>query len=123
MAINLSSLASNSQTNTLGSLEFHGLRRDADGMLIYTIEDVLSTATIDVKKQPAPGVFPAFDGDYVEAIPSGRAKNPNGDLNDPNDKYQQYKITAQKIRYFIDDDGYLVARLNNNYSYNTIGPK
>lgn len=123
MSFNLSSLASNSQTNTLGSLEFHGIRRDADGLLTYTLEDISSVNTINVKTQPAPDVYPVFDGDYTQALPVGRAKNPNGDLNDPNDKYQQYKITAQKIRYYIDSNGYFVARLNNNYSYNTIGPK
>ena len=27
-----------------------------------------------------------------------------------NDKYQQYKFEARKITYFIDDEGYFVAR-------------
>ena len=44
-----------------------------------------------------------------------------GDLNDPNDKYQQYRFEDKKVRYFIDDSGYMVARLNANYSYT--GPK
>jgi hypothetical protein len=27
------------------------------------------------------------------------------------------------LTYFIDDDGYLVARLNKSYDHNTQGPK
>ena len=38
-----------------------------------------------------------------------------------NDKYQQYKFEARKITYFIDDEGYFVARFGA-YDY-TVGPK
>jgi len=38
-----------------------------------------------------------------------------------NDKYQQYKFEARKITYFIDNDGYFVARFGT-YDYNA-GPK
>ena len=37
------------------------------------------------------------------------------------DKYQQYKFEARKITYFIDDEGYFVARFGT-YDY-TVGPK
>jgi hypothetical protein len=37
------------------------------------------------------------------------------------DKYQQYKFEARKITYFIDDEGYFVARFGS-YDY-TVGPK
>jgi hypothetical protein len=38
-----------------------------------------------------------------------------------NDKYQQYKFEARKITYFIDEEGYFVARFGT-YDYNA-GPK
>lgn len=38
-----------------------------------------------------------------------------------NDKYQQYKFDARKITYFVDDEGYFVARFGT-YDYN-VGPK
>lgn len=38
-----------------------------------------------------------------------------------NDKYQQYKFEARKITYFIDDEGYFVARFGS-YDY-SVGPK
>ena len=41
--------------------------------------------------------------------------------NENIDKYQQYKFEARKITYFIDDEGYFVARFGT-YDY-TAGPK
>jgi len=41
--------------------------------------------------------------------------------NENLDKYQQYKFEARKITYFIDDEGYFVARFGT-YDYNQ-GPK
>lgn len=41
--------------------------------------------------------------------------------NENLDKYQQYKFEARKITYFIDNDGYFVARFGT-YDYNA-GPK
>jgi len=39
------------------------------------------------------------------------------------DKYQQYRFDFRNINYFIDDDGYFVARVSGTYDYNTEGPK
>ena len=41
--------------------------------------------------------------------------------NENLDKYQQYKFEARKITYFVDDEGYFVARFGS-YDYNA-GPK
>ena len=43
--------------------------------------------------------------------------------NDPDDKYQQFRFDFRRLTYFIDDDGYLVARLNKEYDHTTQGPK
>ena len=43
--------------------------------------------------------------------------------NHPQDKYQQYRFDSRKISYFIDSDGYFVARFNEAYDYTTEGPK
>ena len=42
--------------------------------------------------------------------------------NENIDKYQQYKFEARKITYFIDDEGYFVARFGT-YDYSGEGPK
>jgi hypothetical protein len=124
MAINLSSLIGTGGGSGTGVYDFHAFRRTADGMLVYTLEDTTSNAVIDVHLQPIDGEFASLDEDYVEALPSGRDKNNInglGDLNDANDKYQQYRFETKKVMYFIDDNGYMVARLNGNYTYS--GPK
>jgi hypothetical protein len=125
MAINLSNLiGGGSGGSGTGIYDFHALRRSSDGMLIYTLEDTTSNIIIDVHNQPVDGEFASLEEDYVFALPTGREKNNInglGDLNDANDKYQQYRFSDKKLRYFIDNDGYMVARLNNNYTYT--GPK
>lgn len=125
MAINLSNLIGSGGSGSSTSLyEFHALKRTADGMLVYTLEDTNSNLSIDVFNEPVENVFASLNDDYVEPIPAGRPRNNInglGDLNIANDKYQQYRFENKKVRYFIDDDGYMVARLNNNYSYT--GPK
>jgi hypothetical protein len=50
---------------------------------------------------------------------TGVVKSFSNDEN--NDKYQQYKFDARKITYFVDNDGYFVARFGS-YDY-TVGPK
>ena len=126
MAINLSNLVGGGggSGSQFDLLEFHAFRRTSDGMLIYTLEDTTSNITISVKNECIDGEFAALDEDYVLPLPLGRERNNIGglgDLNDANDKYQQYKFLDKKIRYFIDEDGYIVARLNNNFTYT--GPK
>jgi len=124
MAINLSNLIGGGSSSSTSIYDFHALRRTADGMLIYTLEDTTSNLVIDVFNEPVENTFASLNDDYVEALPSGRDRNNingMGDLNIANDKYQQYRFENKKVRYFIDDDGYMVARLNANYSYT--GPK
>lgn len=124
MAINLSNLITTGSGSGTNIYDFHGLRRTSDGMLIYTLEDTNSNTIIDVFNQPTDGVFASLNEDYTDALPTGRERNNvngMGDLNSANDKYQQYRFENKKVRYFIDDAGYMVARLNANYSYT--GPK
>lgn len=124
MAINLSNLITTGSGSGTNIYDFHGLRRTSDGMLIYTLEDTLSNTVIDVFNEPVENVFASLNEDYTDVLPSGRDRNNingMGDLNSANDKYQQYRFENKKVRYFIDDQGYMVARLNANYSYT--GPK
>lgn len=130
MSINLSNLIGTGGGGSSSSVfDFHALSRTTDGMLVYTLEDASSNNNIQVFNHPVGDLFYTLD-DYVEASPAGRDRNyifssdqvdNVGDLNDANDKYQQYRFETRKVRYFIDNDGYLVARLNNNYTYT--GPK
>lgn len=124
MAINLSNLIGGGSSSSTSIYEFHALSRTADGMLVYTLEDTNSNLLLDVFDEPVDNIFASLNDDYVDALPAGRQRNNInglGDLNIANDKYQQYRFENKKVRYFIDDAGYMVARLNANYSYT--GPK
>jgi len=91
MAINLSNLIGSGGSSSSTSLyEFHGLKRTADGMLVYTLEDTLSNTTIEVFNEPVENIFASLNEDYVIPTPEGRPRNNInglGDLNIANDKY------------------------------------
>ena len=96
----------------------HALRRDSDGMLHYTQLNTQDTGVMDFhRKDGTP--YPDFleGADYVEETTEEKTYT-----NHPQDKYQQYRFDFRRITYFIDDDGYFVARFGS-YDYNTEGPK
>ena len=97
----------------------HALRRDEDGMLRYTKVGAGSTEIGDIYRTYGTQ-YPGFlDGiDYVEETTEDKSYK-----NNPHDKYQQYRFDFRNLNYFIDDDGYLVARINGSYDHVTQGPK
>ena len=97
----------------------HALRRDEDGMLRYTKVGAGSTEIGDFHRTDGTQ-YPGFlDGvDYVEETTEEKSYR-----NHPHDKYQQYRFDFRNLNYFIDDDGYLVARINGSYDHETQGPK
>jgi hypothetical protein len=105
-----------SQSN---SFFVHALRRDSSGMLYYTLVNASSDELVDFHRTDGTQ-YPGFlDGvDYVEETTEEKSFT-----NHPADKYQQYRFEFRNINYFIDNDGYLVARISGKYDYNTEGPK
>jgi len=96
----------------------HALRRDDDGMLYYTKVKTTDPVVADFhRKDGTP--YPDFleGADYVEETTEEKTYT-----NHIADKYQQYRFDFRRITYFIDSDGYLVARFGN-YDYTTEGPK
>ena len=100
----------------------HALRRDADGMLHYShgrsTEDN-SANPFDYHRLDGTQYDDFLEGtEYVTAA-SGAKTYTNHD----HDKYQQFLFDFRNLTYFIDDEGYLVARLNKTYDHTTNGPK
>ena len=96
----------------------HALRRDEDGMLRYTKIKTTGSEVGDfhrLNETPYPDFLDCAD--YVEQTTEEKTYK-----NHPQDKYQQYRFDFRRITYFIDDDGYFVARFGS-YDYNTEGPK
>lgn len=98
----------------------HALRRDKDGMLYYTIARSTEDEVFDFHRTDGEEYTDFLQGtEYVDAT-SNVAKQYS---NDADDKYQQFRFDFRRLTYFIDDDGYLVARLNKSYDHNSQGPK
>ena len=90
---------------------FHALTVDADGMLVYTKFDMIDRGTTiqistDAGNTTWEGVTYSFDN-YNHA--TGK---PN-----TNTLYDQYKFSGRDQFYFINDDGDLIVRFNEDYAY------
>ena len=97
----------------------HALRRDADGMLWYTKARSTEDAVFDFHRTDGEAYTDFLQGvEYVTADAGAKKLT-----NDTDDKYQQFRFDFRNLTYFIDDEGYLVARLNKTYDYTTNGPK
>ena len=121
MALHLSSSSGTTGQTVAQANDFtvHALRRDAEGMLHYTKARSTEDVVFDFHRLDGEQYENFLQGtDYV-AEPSGAKVT----LTDSDDKYQQFHFDFRNLTYFIDDDGYLVARLNKTYDYTTNGPK
>ena len=96
----------------------HALRRDDDGMLRYTKVKTSDDEVVDVSHRLDGTQYPDFlDGvDYVEETTEEKTY-----LNHTQDKYQQFRFDFRRTSYYIDSDGYLVAKFGD-YDYSA-GPK
>lgn len=100
------------------NFHIHALRREPDGMLVYTKVRTTDNSVLDFHRTDGTPYPDFLDGiDYVEETTEEKSYT-----NHPADKYQQYRFDFRRITYFIDDDGYLVARFGS-YDYETEGPK
>jgi len=122
MSLYLSASTASGSQSVAQSNDFtvHALRRDSDGMLYYTVARSTEDVVFDFHKTNGEEYTDFLQGnEYVEATPNVAKQF----SNDPYDKYQQFRFDFRRLTYFIDDDGYLVARLNKTYDHNTQGPK
>jgi hypothetical protein len=98
----------------------HALRRDKDGMLYYTVARSTEDAVFDFHRTDGEEYTDFLQGqEYIDATPNAAKAY----SNDVDDKYQQFRFDFRRLTYFIDNDGYLVARLNKSYDHNSQGPK
>ena len=106
------------QFSQQNSFFVHALRRDSDGMLRYTRVKTTDAEVADFHRTDGTPYPDFLDGiDYVEQTTEEKTLT-----NHIADKYQQYRFDFRRLSYFIDNDGYLVARFGN-YDYVTEGPK
>ena len=123
MSLYLSASTATQEQNVANSNDFtvHALRRDKDGMLHYTkARSTEDNVVFDFHRTDGEEYKDFLQGvEYVDATPNVARQY----SNDSDDKYQQFRFDFRRLTYFIDDDGYLVARLNKEYDHTTQGPK
>ena len=121
MSLYLSASTATQEQNVANSNDFtvHALRRDKDGMLHYTNARSTEDVVYDFHRTDGEEYPDFLQGTEYVLADAGDKKY----SNDPDDKYQQFRFDFRRLTYFIDDEGYLVARLNKDYDHNTNGPK
>jgi hypothetical protein len=94
---------------------FYGLRKNENGSLFLQRSDQLkANESIDVNNLgEETGNFTDFEigVDFLEGI------DVNHNPVFANLKYQQYRWDDRAIFYYIDEEGQLVARVNNGHTY------
>jgi hypothetical protein len=96
---------------------FYGLRKNENGSLFLQRSDQLkSNETIELNNIGEPsGNYTDFEVgvDFFEGIDVNH--NPAFE----NLRYQQYRWDDRAIFYYIDNDGQLVAKINNGHEYDS----
>ncbi len=94
---------------------FYGLRRTDQGELFLSKADQLKTTDSITINNPGDPIenYPNFEEgqDFYE----GRDVNHN--LVYENLNYEQFRWDNRNIQYYVNDEGELVARINQNYTY------
>ena len=98
-----------------GARYFYGLRRTDDGDLYLIKADALKTTDgVQVNK---PGDPTQNLPDFQRGIEffSGRDEEHNKTYENLN--YEQYRWHDRSLFYYVDDEGQLVVRVNEQYNY------
>lgn len=102
-------------TGTYYGGDFHGFRRDADGLLYYNRADLSSNSTTINLTDGS-----VLDDDVTTNIDLMSSTFPSGRNNlgkRTGVTYEQWIIDSNNLYFYINSDGFLVARMNQTYTY------
>lgn len=93
------------------------VRRNDDGeIFLRRVDNLKDKDTVDINLPGAPsGTFEDFEPgvDFFDGIAADH------EVNYENMYYKQYRWDQRSMLYYIDDEGMLVQRINQNYDYPT----
>tara|TARA_B100002019_G_scaffold283476_1_gene289920 strand:- start:154 stop:501 length:348 start_codon:yes stop_codon:yes gene_type:complete len=101
--------------NSINTRYFYGLRKLEDGTVYLAVVDQLNPSDIIEINVPGNSAENYNDFDIGQDFFEGR--DVNHEKVYANLKYEQYRWDYQKVNYYINDDGNLVARVNQPYNY------
>lgn len=94
---------------------FYAIRRNQDGELFLVRSDQLidkDSIEINLPGDPAENFENFQPGtDYFDGV------DVDHELNYDNIKYTQYRWDNRSVLYYVDSEGQLVQRINQNYAY------
>ena len=106
-----SASATSLQNNlTVASSAFHGLKVDDDGLLTYSRVFLTENATVELSDGSGipisglSGLVAGTNNDAAKGTLSGQL-------------YQQVRVDDIKLTYFMNADGYLVAKYFGDFTY------
>ena len=85
-----------------GGETFHGLRRDADGLLYYN----------KVKLTTPGAVINLTDGSVLDDADDSGSGGRNDASKKPGETYDEWTIDIDRMNMYVNDDGFLVVRVN-----------
>lgn len=94
---------------------FYGLRRNDDGELFLTRNNLIQASSSIVINNPGPP-----DEDYVEfeyGLDYVDNVNEDHEVLFDNLFFSQYRWDTRSIYYYVSDDGSFVVRINQKYTY------
>lgn len=94
---------------------FYGLRKNENGSVFLARSDqARDRDSIEIN---TPGEDSENYTDFENGVDFYEGIDINHNLVFENLKYPQYRWDDRAIFYYVDDDGQLVARINNGYEY------
>ena len=94
---------------------FYGLRRGDDGSLYFLRSDqVRDKESIQINN---PGTPEQNYNDFEVGVDFFEGRDVYHNKVFENLKYEQYRWDDRPVFYYIDDDGYLVVKVNNGHEY------
>ena len=101
--------------SSIGSRYLYGLRRTDNGELFVGKLDQLSTTdSLELNK---PGLPQDNFNNFQEGQDFFEGRNVNHNLVYENLNYEQFKWDDKNIFYYVNDEGQLVARVSQAYTY------
>lgn len=117
MAANNNYYLGNDPYSALGDTPrfFYGLRKNENGSLFLERSDLLKGS--DAVTINNPGEESGNYNDFETGVDFFEGIDINHNPVFENLKYQQYRWDDRSVFYYVNNDGELVARVNNGYEY------
>jgi hypothetical protein len=94
---------------------FYGLRKNSQGsVFLVKVDQIKSNESVQLNQV---GEFEDNYNDFEVGVDFFEGIDVNHDPVFANLRYQQYRWDDRSILYYINDDGELVARINDSYTY------